>query len=458
MKNLTPARLSELLGNAGTFSEDISSTEISAVVTDSRKIVPGCLFVPLRGEKVDGHIFLRQAVESGAMLVLTASAEAAEGLPYIPVDDTKAALRTIAHAYLEDIGCKVVSVTGSVGKTSTKETIASVLSQKYKVKKTPGNFNNDLGLPFSIFTLEEGDEIAVLEMGINHFGEMDVLASIAPPDLSVITNIGECHLEFLGDRDGVLRAKTEVFRHLKEGAGVILNGDDDKLRTIREVNGKAPVFYGIDDPAEIYADNIEYLGMEAARCVIHLPEESFAVRIPYPGKHMVMNALAAAACGTYFGLAPFEIRRGIEALTLPGGRFRTISDNGVTVIDDCYNANPMSMKASLRVLGAAEGRRIAILGGMGELGPDEAVYHAEVGTFAAGAGIDLLITAGSLAQEISDAAGKADPKLARIHFPDNEALIAALPQIIRKGDAVLVKASHAMHFEEVVAGLTALSF
>lgn len=454
MKNLTPRTIAEHTGGVYYGPEAIADTEISAVTTDSRQCTPGCLFAAIKGERADGHSFIEKAAAGGAMLILAEEESAKEKAPCVIVPSTTDALKKLAHAYLAEIGPLVISVTGSVGKTSTKETIAAVLSQKYKTKKTPGNFNNALGLPLSIFTLEEGDECAVLEMGINHFGEMDELATIAPPDISVITNIGACHLEFLGDRDGVFRAKTEVFDHLKENGTVILNGDDDKLRAVTEVKGRKPVFFGIDDMADVYADNIEYLGMEAVYCMIHAGEESFTVRIPYPGRHMVMNALAAASCGLRAGLLPAEIKAGIESLVLPDGRFHLIDGERCVIIDDCYNANPMSMKASLKVLSEAKGRRVAILGDMAELGIEEARYHREVGEYAASLPLDLVITCGDRCEEMDRGIREAAPQMPLVHFHDNEALIAALPALIQNEDIVLVKASHSMHFEEITKALS----
>ena len=241
-----------------------------------------------------------------------------------------------------------------------------------------------------------------------------------------------------------------MFRHLKDGAAVVLNGDDDKLRNVREVRGWAPVFYGIDAPADVTADNIEYLGMEAVRCVIHLGEEAIPVRIPYPGKHMVMNALAAASVGRLMGLMPAEIRDGIENLVMPNGRFRRIVREDLTVIDDCYNASPASVKASLAVLAEGEGRRIAVLGDMAELGKDELSYHREVGAFAGTLDLDAVITAGPLSAATDEALHETAPSMAHVHVKDLDALLALLPLVIKKGDTVLVKASHCMHFEKAV--------
>ena len=255
----------------------------------------------------------------------------------------------------------VVGITGSVGKTSTKEMIAAVLGQKYNVLKTQGNFNNELGLPLTVFGLRAEHQIAVLEMGISDFGEMHRLAKIARPDTCVITNIGLCHLEFLKSRDGILKAKTEIFDFLKEDGHVILNGDDDKLVTVTDVKGIKPVFFGVENKNGIWADEIESRGLKGIECRIHVKDESFKVLVPIPGRHMVYNALAGTAVGLTYGLTLDEIKAGIESLQSLSGRFHILENEkkNITVIDDCYNANPVSMKASLEVLqDASDGRLV----------------------------------------------------------------------------------------------------
>ena len=500
MKNMTPENIAKWCGGTFTGSDDIKDICVTAVTTDSRKVDKGCLFIPIKGARVDAHKFIPQVLEEGALVTLTEEEEYAEKYPCILVKSTTEAIKDIAREYLAGLNTKVVSITGSVGKTSTKEIIYSVLSKKFRTRKTQGNLNNALGLPLTIFTLDENDEIAVLEMGINHFGEMHILASIAPPDVSVITNIGECHLEFLGDRNGVLKAKTEVFDHLKEGGLTVLNGDDDKLASVNEVGGNKPVFYGINSGRDIYADEIESEGMDAVTCRIHLQDKSIKVRIPKPGKHMVLNALAATAVGNIFGMTLEEIKDGIESLEGISGRFNVIEHDGIKIIDDCYNANPMSMKASLGILAAGEGRRVALLGDMGELGAGSENYHKEVGAFAAGLAIDVLAIAGKKAKDIAQGAREAESEkchyisnvssagqgekstkpvpaaaeresakldiataerksknLTIYEFETTDELISHLQKIIKKGDTVLVKASHSMCFDKVVGALSTLS-
>jgi UDP-N-acetylmuramoyl-tripeptide--D-alanyl-D-alanine ligase len=369
------------------------------------------------------------------------------------VESTLQAVKDIAEYYLKQLSIPVVGITGSVGKTSTKEVIASVMKEKYNTLKTQGNFNNELGLPLTVFRLREEHEIAVLEMGISDFGEMTRLAKIARPDTSVITNIGTCHLENLGDRDGVLKAKTEVFDYVKPGGHIVLNGDDDKLSTVKESHGIRPVFFGLDERHPVYADEIVSRGLKGISCRIHLGEESFSVLVPMPGVHMVYNALAAAAVGQIYGLTTEEIRRGIESLESISGRFHMIETDRFLIVDDCYNANPMSMKGSLDVLSDGEGRRVAILGDMGELGKDEVQLHEEVGAHAGAADIDVCICVGELCKHMAAKAKETNPELTVIYEPSREELLEHLSDYVKDGDTILVKASHFMKFEEVVHAL-----
>ena len=370
------------------------------------------------------------------------------------VESSLQAVKDIAEFYLKQLGIPVVGITGSVGKTSTKEMTYSVLRQQYRVHKTEGNFNNELGVPLTVFGLRDDDEMAVLEMGISHFGEMYRLAKIARPDTMIVTNIGDAHVENLGSRDGVLKAKTEFAPFLKPGAHVILNGDDDKLATVTELNGIAPMWYGLDSKNDFWADNLVSLGLKGTRCDIHTPQgDLHGVTVGMPGRHMVYNALAGAAAGMVYGLTLEQIKRGIETSETLAGRFNIIDTPHYTIIDDCYNASPVSMKASLDVLQDGAGRKVAVLGDMAELGPDEKQLHAGVGTYAAGLNIDAIYTAGPLARCLAAAARSANPALEVKAFDSLPELQAALPSLLKQGDTLLVKASHCMHFEEIVEQL-----
>ena len=454
MKNLTIENITRVTGGVFYGNPDILRTEVASITTDSREASPGCLFVPIVGERADGHKFIPQVREAGALITLTEKDPAETGEPCIHVESSLQAVKDIAAFYLEQLAIPVVGITGSVGKTSTKEAVAAVLGQKYKVHKTPGNFNNELGLPLTVFGLREEHEIAVLEMGISSFGEMSRLAAVAKPHTGVITNIGTCHLEFLGDRDGVLRAKTEMLDFIRPGGNMVLNGDDDKLITVGERPGIYSVFYGLNPHLPVYADKIVSRGLRGTDCRISLGDETIYVRVPVPGIHNVYNALAAAAVGRIYGLTSEEIARGIESIETISGRFRMVETPDYLVVDDCYNASPASMKGSLDILKDAEGRKVAVLGDMGELGKDETEMHREVGRHAAESGVDLLICTGTLSQEMANAALEAATKTKVIWEPDRESLLANISNYLEKGDTILVKASHFMHFEKVVELLT----
>lgn len=454
MKNMTLENIAKACGGTYHGMEADRIKEICDITTDSRQAKAGSLFVAIKGERVDAHRFIPAVFEQGALCVLCEDAPAQPKGAYIQVESTLQAVKDIAEFYRQQLDIKVVGITGSVGKTSTKEIIASVLSEKFQVLKTLGNFNNELGLPLTIFRLREGDEVAVLEMGINHFGEMHRLSKVARPDVCVITNIGQCHLEFLGDRDGVLRAKSEIFDFVAPDGNIILNGDDDKLATLREIKGIKPIFFGNESGRAIYATDIRSAGIKGVWCNIHVGEECFEVMVPIPGYHMVLNALAATAVGRSFGMTNEEIKRGIEKLESLSGRFHIIEANGITVVDDCYNANPVSMKASLKVLNDAETRKTAILGDMGELGEEEQQLHEEVGAYLGTLDIQTAVCIGPLAAHLAEAAKKVKPQMQIFTAGSVEEAMEHLPEWICKGDTILVKASHFMHFEKIVDALT----
>ena len=453
MKNLTLAHIAAVTGGRYTGPAGKEAVEVASIVTDSRKIEKGALFVAIQGERVDGHEFIDQVIEKGALAVLCERDLGQRQFPYILVESSLQAVKDVAEFYLKQLAIPVVGITGSVGKTSTKEMTYSVLRQQFQVLKTEGNFNNELGLPLTVFRLREGDEMAVLEMGISDFGEMHRLAKVARPQTVMITNIGWAHLENLKDRDGVLRAKTEIFDFLEPGAHVILNGDDDKLATVTDVHGIKPVTYGLSAANDFWADELKSLGLKGTACRIHTPQGDFEVRVGMPGRHMVYNALAGAAAGVAYGLSLEQVKTGIESNGSLAGRFNIIDTENYTIIDDCYNANPVSMKASLEVLQDGENRKVAILGDMAELGAEERELHAGVGAFAAGLNINAVYCAGPLTAALAQAARKGNSVMEIRHFATRTELMTALPSLLRKGDTILVKASHAMAFDQIVAQL-----
>lgn len=429
-----------------------SGLEAKGVVLDSRLVKPGFVFVATVGEKADGHDFIPSAFEKGAIGVICEKEPKPLPGPCIVVKDSFQALRDIAEFYRQQMPVLVVGITGSVGKTSTKEFIAAVLSQKYKTHKTQGNHNNEVGVPLTLLAMPEDTEAAVVEMGINHFGEMHRLSRMAKPDICVMTNIGQCHLEFLGSRDGILRAKSEIFDFMNPEGCVCVNGDDDKLATVTNVHGKKPVRFGFAKENDIYADEIEGKGLFGSTAVIHVGEKSFPVSVPLPGSHMIMNALAATAVGQQMGLTTGQIAAGIEAVQAVNGRSRVVQAGELVLIDDCYNANPISTRAAIDLLGLAPGRKVAVLGDMFELGDREKELHGEVGRYAAEHGVDCLLCAGELSESMCRSAREAGLAQAH-HFATRDALLAAIRDFLQPGDSVLIKASHGMGFEKIVQAL-----
>lgn len=453
MKGMTLQNIAEACN--GTYYGDKHSLniEVTGIVIDSRKITKGCLFIALRGERVDGHSFIPSVMEQGAIGVVSEERLENPKSAYILVDSCALAMQQIAGYYRSVMDIPVVGITGSVGKTSTKEMIASVLKEKYCVHKTAGNFNNEIGLPLTVFDICQEHQVAVLEMGISDFGEMSRLSKIAKPNICVITNIGLCHLENLKTRDGILKAKTEIFESMSKDGTVVLNGDDDKLMGVSEVNGKKPVFYGMKH-GEAYVTEAENLGMEGIRMKMHLFGQVRQVTISMPGEHNIYNALAAACVGHELGMTIDEIVRGIESAETIGGRSNFIKARGITVIDDCYNANPVSMKSSLDVLCQAKGRKIAVLGDMGELGEREKELHYSVGEYVGEKNIDILFCAGSLSREIAKGA-KSNNFKGQIHeFITRDEMLKVISDYIQEDDTILVKASHFMEFPKVVEHLT----
>lgn len=456
MKHMSLQEIATACG--GTYFGDNNklSSEVSGVVIDSRKVEKDFLFVAIKGARVDGHNFIPQVMENGALCALSEKNLGNVPYSYILVNSCEQALKDLAEYYRLALDIKVVGITGSVGKTSTKEMIASVLEQKYSVLKTEGNFNNEIGLPLTIFNIREEHEVAVLEMGINEFEEMHRLAKVARPDICVITNIGFCHLENLIDRDGVLRAKTEMFDFMRDGAQIILNGDDDKLITVQNVKGVTPVFFGLSDHHNYYATDVHSLGLKGTSCTLHLPNGTVNATIHLPGAHMVYNALAGACVGYSLGLTNEEIQKGIENLVPVSGRNNLIETEDFLIIDDCYNANPVSMKASLDVLSNALGRKVAILGDMGELGEDEKILHYGVGAYAAQKEINLICCIGTLAQEFVSGVNSVTSESKTLYFATKEDFLSQIHSIVKKGDTILVKASHSMEFPEIVETLQKL--
>lgn len=469
MKDLTLENIARAVSGQLVYPEnkekEYDKKEITCAVTDNRKIEQGGLFIPIRGARVDGHSFIPAAYKAGALCCFSEEDPdpAIEALgPVIYVKSTEQALKDLAAYYRSVLSIPFIGIIGSVGKTSTKEMVASVLSQKYRVLKTQGNFNNEIGLPLTILSIREEHEVAVTEMGISDFGEMKRLGAIASPDMVVMTNIGECHLENLKDRDGVLKAKTEVFPYMKTGGHVFLNGDDDKLSTVKSVPGETVHYYGLErlpegPKCEVKAEDISEGSLSGQTFTMKTEAGDIKISLPLPGIHHVYNALAAASVGLAMGLGAEEIKAGVESIETISGRNNIIERDDITIIDDCYNANPQSMAASLSVLSRAAGRKIAVLGDMGELGADEVSLHRKVGAEVAKNRIDILFTSGELSKAMEEEALVASSKegyaLMALHFDDKDALIEELKKTVKKGDTLLIKASHFMEYHVIVEAL-----
>ncbi len=443
----------------GSFT-DLERT-VTLVETDSRSIQPGSLFIPLTGERFDGHAFINDALSAGAAGCFTAR-ERECYLPdkfYIRVcGGTQKALRDLSRYYKRKFSIPFVCVTGSVGKTTTKDMIAAVLGEKYKVLKTEGNFNNEVGLPLTLLHLHSGHQICVLEMGMNHFGEIEYLSQIAEPDVAVITNIGDAHIEYLGSRENILRAKCEIFSHMKQDGFTVLNGDDTLLATLRGTLPYKTAYCGLSEDLDYHATEIESDGEGYVKCKINTPVREFPAEIAAIGDHMLYPALMAAAVGERFGLSGDEIAAGMLHFAPTKMRMNILRRaEGITILNDAYNANPQSMRAAVEALAKTKGKKkIAVLGDMFELGPLAPALHAGVGEYLGRAGLDCLVAVGSLARYIYDAASTAPlPEL--YHCATKEEAKTLLAQVLQPNATILVKASRGMAFEELVDYLKSIT-
>lgn len=439
--------------------DDLDRT-ITHVFTDSREPEEGALFIPLVGERFDGHAFIHDALQGGGLGCFTAR-ERESYLPgkfYIKVTSTQKALRDLARCYKKRYTIPYVAITGSVGKTTTKDMVAAVLGEKFKVLKTEGNFNNEVGLPLTLLKLDSTHEICVLEMGMNHFGEIEYLSGIVEPDVALITNIGDAHIENLGSRENILKAKCEIFSHMNPDGYVILNGDDPHLQTLRNTLPFQTVFCGTGEGLDYQAAEVMSDGEKGVRCHVKSPSSYYPVSIPALGKHMLYPTLMAAAAAEHFGMTGEEIARGVLQFAPTKMRMNIIRrGEGITILNDAYNANPQSMRAAAEVLSKAGGSyKIAVLGDMFELGALAPTLHASVGAYLGKAGIDCLIAVGELSRHIYKAAQEAMVPVTHWCETKEEAK-AILKQEVKPQATVLVKASRGMAFEELadyVKGIT----
>lgn len=446
MKPCTAREICAAVG--GTLLQD-SGAPVTGVTTDSRAVQPGQLFIPLVGERFDGHAYIGKALDGGAAGCLTAR-EPETLLPgklYIRVADTRLALKALASWYRNKFDLPVVQVTGSAGKTTTKEMIASVLSQRYNTLRTEGNFNNDIGAPLTLLRLMPEHQAAVIETGMNHFGEIRYLGEMVRPDIAVITNVGDAHIENLGNtRQGILRAKCEIFENLTPEGIAVLNGDDELLNTV--TLPQTILRCGVGDGCGVRVTDIDDRGLEGVACTVSIEGEHYRLTTSAPGRYMIYPMAMAAAIGRRLGLTGEEIAAGVAAYTTVGSRMHLIRLPGERlVIDDCYNANPQSMAEGLRMLAASPARhRVAVLGDMGELGQLTAQAHRDMGALTRRLGLTAVAVG-----EKMHALTETDPQAQ--WFATVEEAMPTIRQLFTPGTAVLVKASHAMHFERIVKEL-----
>ena len=448
MFDLTIAGAAAICGGP-VYAMPSGDCELTRIEIDSRKVTPGCLFAAYRGEKTDGHYYISSAFSNGAACALSEYVpEGTEG-PVIVCKDVQEAVEKLTAAFRSRLRIPVIGITGSVGKTTGKEMVSSVLGQHFRVHKTEGNKNNLIGRPLSLSSIQREHELSVLEMGINHFGEMDRLGSVAKPDVMIYTRIGHAHLEFLGDLNGVFRAKTEVLQYMKPDAPVIFNGDDPYLLPLGERENA--MSFGTGDACDVRAYNISADEEGRLSFEVHYRERVIPVSLRSFGDHLLYAALEGAAAGLLFGLSDREIADGIASYVTVGRRFACRDTGFIRLIDDCYNANPDSVKSSVSSLAELPGRKVCVLGDMRELGEGSAAMHEEVGAFIREKKIDLLLCAGEYCRKTAEGYG-----YGAVTFDSKQELIAALPSFIHQGDAVLVKASLACDFAEVSNALAKL--
>ena len=432
----------------------IDSTFIFNISIDSRNIFQNSLFIPIIGKNFDGHDFIDNAIKNGAICCLSERNVNTDKL-IILVKNTKIALGKIAKFYRNMFKIKVIAITGSVGKTTTKDLIYSVLSQKYNVVKTEGNFNNDIGLPLTIFNLKKDTQILVLEMGMNHFNEIHNLSNIACPDIAVITNIGLSHIENLGSREGILKAKLEIFDFLNPSSGIkILNKVDDLLKDVKNIDLKRTFFYSVNNKADVFVTKIIKNDINEILAEINCFGEIFEINIKVAGIHTLSNALVAVMLGNIFKLNIKQIKQGIQYFKPSKMRMDIIKTDKYTIINDIYNSNPISVKALIDTLSNVKTRKVAILGDMLELGKQGAQLHYEVGEYVIIKNIDLIICIGDLSKNIFFGAKNTIEKLnlntKAIFYENQDEFLEHENNLLNINDTILIKASRGMKFEKTL--------
>jgi UDP-N-acetylmuramoyl-tripeptide--D-alanyl-D-alanine ligase len=436
----------------GSLSAGDANQRVSKISTDSRTLGPGDFFVPLRGENFDGHRFVEQAAERGALGAMVEESwkgTTPKSFALIRVADTLIGYQTLAANYRKSLPLKVIAITGSNGKTSTKDFVAATLARKFRVTKTEGNFNNHVGLPQTMLAANSADEIAVWEIGMNHPGEIAALAKLAAPDAAIITNVGVAHIEFMRSREAIALEKGALAEAIVESGTVILNADDAFSASIAERTRAKIILAGVEN-GSVRATGVSQSATGSQFTILEGAHRCRA-QLPVPGIHMVQNAMLAVAAGRAFGLSLEECAAGLASTPLTKARLQIKEINGIQFIDDSYNANPDSMKAALRTLIEldADGRRIAVLGEMGELGNESDRGHREVGEEAAALGVDELIAVGATGAGIARAAEKAGLEKSR-SVASHEEAAELLAENVSPGDLILVKGSRSARMERVL--------
>lgn len=434
----------------GTLLQGEEDAVFTGVTTDSRHVSAGQLFIPLTGERFDGHAYLENALADGAAGCLTARRPETllSGKFYVQVPDTRLALKALAAWYRGRFALPVVQITGSAGKTTTKEMVAAVLSQRYDTLKTQANFNNDIGTPLTLLDLAPEHQAAVIETGMNHFGEIRYLGEMVRPDIAVITNVGDAHIENLGNtRQGILQAKCEIFENLSPNGIAVINGDDPLLHTVSLP--QRILRCGRGEDCNIRITEVDDRGIEGMACTVVTDRAAYRLHTASPGAYMIYPMAMAAAIGEVLGLTAAEIAAGAAAYTPTGSRMHLIRlPQERLLIDDCYNANPQAMAEALRLLAVTPARRrAAVLGDMGELGALTVSAHRTIGELTGTLGLDTVVAIGEKARDIAAAAPHGQ------WYGSLEEAMPAIRASFTAGTAMLVKASHAMHFETIVKEL-----
>lgn len=465
MKSITIEELVKATG--GTIVSGTGLGRLTGVTIDSRKAKPDQVFFAIPGEKVDGHQYLLEVAKAGCTCAVISHSDVAleplkaiEGFTVVKVQDTVKAMQDLARYYLTLLTVKKIAVTGSTGKTSTKEMIYAVLSTKYKTVRNLGNLNNHIGLPLTAFTVEEEHEVVIFEMGMSGFGEIHLMAEIVKPDIAIITNIGISHLERLGTREGILQAKMEVTDYFHPLSWLIINTDNDLLHLAATESEYSLIAVGKENPVRkdltefLAIDQINDLGEEGIEFTLLHGQEQETFEIALPGRHNAWNAALAVACGLVLNVPLKQAVLGLANLTATDSRLHIQEKNAKKVIDDSYNASPDSMKAALEVLRGTTGKRkIAILADMFELGQEEERYHLQVGEYAASTGLDLLLAVGVNARFYCDGARPIMGKDRVRHYLDKELMLQELDDLLRPEDTILVKGSHSMEMDQIVRHL-----